>query len=193
MLLCVFRTHYSIFRYHYFLPTLIPTPPHPPSQIPNHLDGTKMVRIDSSRFGTFKRLKIMQTTQQLGSSCRYLNFFFFFSFFFLPFSPLFYLSFLYYYSYFRVKFVLKVFINGHQETVPSCFCVSSTIDVFSHTLYLNGGKGFFSLFLLFSLPLFSFFLTTTNNNNRKTRPSPSNNWGSPNRGKGWETMYHFWT
>ena len=72
----------------------------------------------------------MQTTQQLGSSCRFFSFFILFLFFQSTER-----------KFFRIKFTLKVFVGGHSELVHTCHCVSNSIEVFSHTLYLSGKSG----------------------------------------------------
>ena len=100
-------------------------------KVPNQLEGTRVSRIDNAHFATFKKLKIMSTTQQLGTVCRYgvtfltVSFYFSFSIFCTELSS-------------SIKFTLKVFINGVMEMVPSCHVISTPIEVFSHTLYLNG-------------------------------------------------------
>jgi len=72
------------------------------------LEGNKIVRVSGNGiFATFKRLKILSTSQQMGTS-------------------------------FRLKFILKRYAANNQfETIGTAIAISSPIDVFSHTLYLN--------------------------------------------------------
>jgi len=74
--------------------------------LPCQLEGTRLVRVVNGVFATFKKLKIMSTSQQLSTK-------------------------------FILNFSLKIYRNNAFETIPGVEVVSNTIEVFSHTLYLN--------------------------------------------------------
>jgi hypothetical protein len=76
--------------------------------LPQCMDGNRIVRITNGIFATFKKLKILSTSQQQG-------------------------------TLFRLRFSLKKYAGDQAafEEIPGCTVVSTPIEVFSHTQYLN--------------------------------------------------------
>jgi hypothetical protein len=76
--------------------------------LPQCLDGNRIVRITNGVFASFKKLKILSTSQQQGTLFRL-----------------------------RFTLKRYAGTQASFEDVPNCTIISNPIEVFSHTQYLN--------------------------------------------------------